>query len=36
MTDSEVGMLQQLAADGVEITAQDVPTARPVPVADLK
>lgn len=35
MTDSEVGMLQQLAAGGVEITAQDVPTARPVPISDL-
>jgi mannose/fructose/N-acetylgalactosamine-specific phosphotransferase system component IIB len=35
MTDDEVGMLQQLAAGGVEITAQDVPTARPVPIADL-
>lgn len=35
MTDNEVGMLQQLAASGVEITAQDVPTARPVPIDEL-
>lgn len=35
MTDGEVEVLQQLAARGVEVTAQDVPTARPVPIAEL-
>lgn len=35
MTDGEVGMLQELAAGGVDITAQDVPTARPVPFSEL-
>jgi PTS system mannose-specific IIB component/fructoselysine and glucoselysine-specific PTS system IIB component len=35
MTDNEVEVLQQLAARGVEVTAQDVPTARPVPIGEL-
>lgn len=35
MTDSEAGELRQLAARGVEITAQDVPTAKPVPITEL-
>jgi mannose/fructose/N-acetylgalactosamine-specific phosphotransferase system component IIB len=35
MTDSEVGMLKELVQGGVEVTAQDVPTARPVPIAEL-
>ncbi|MBI2616416.1 MAG: PTS sugar transporter subunit IIB [Gemmatimonadetes bacterium] len=35
MTDSEAGALAALAARGVEITAQDVPTARPVPLQEL-
>lgn len=35
MTESEAGALSALAARGVEITAQDVPTARPVPLKEL-
>jgi PTS system mannose-specific IIB component/fructoselysine and glucoselysine-specific PTS system IIB component len=34
LSDAEAEQLRQLAARGVEITAQDVPTARPVPLAD--
>ncbi|HEV2750600.1 MAG TPA: PTS sugar transporter subunit IIB [Gemmatimonadales bacterium] len=34
LTDSEVAQLKALAAQGVEVTAQDVPTARPVPLED--
>jgi PTS system mannose-specific IIB component/fructoselysine and glucoselysine-specific PTS system IIB component len=36
MTDSEVEVLRQLAARGVQVTAQDVPTARPVPITELE
>ena len=35
MTDAEACELSDLAARGVEVTAQDVPTARAVPVGDL-
>lgn len=34
LTDDEAAQLRQLAASGVEVTAQDVPTARPVPVGE--
>ena len=34
LTDAEAAKLRQLAATGVEVTAQDVPTARPVPVGE--
>ena len=34
LTDDEAAKLRQLAATGIEITAQDVPTARPVPVGE--
>lgn len=32
LTDAEAAKLRQLASDGVEVTAQDVPTAQPVPL----
>lgn len=35
LSDAEAEQLRQLAARGVEVTAQDVPTARPVPIAEL-
>jgi len=34
LTDEEAAQLRALAARGVEVTAQDVPTARPVPLKD--
>jgi mannose/fructose/N-acetylgalactosamine-specific phosphotransferase system component IIB len=34
LTDAEATKLRQLAASGVEVTAQDVPTARPVPLGE--
>jgi D-glucosaminate PTS system EIIB component len=34
LTDEEAGKLRSLASNGVEVTAQDVPTARPVPIAE--
>lgn len=34
LTDDEAAKLRQLASRGVEITAQDVPTARPVPIGE--
>ena len=34
LTDDEAAKLRGLAARGVEVTAQDVPTARPVPVGE--
>ena len=34
LTDAEAAQLKALAARGVEVTAQDVPTARPVPLED--
>jgi mannose/fructose/N-acetylgalactosamine-specific phosphotransferase system component IIB len=34
LTDAEVAKLRQLAANGIEITAQDVPTAPVVPLKD--
>ncbi len=35
LSPEEASQLKALAADGVEVTAQDVPTAKPVPVAEL-
>ncbi len=35
LTPEEAAQLQALAADGVEVSAQDVPTAKPVPLAEL-
>lgn len=35
LSDAELDELRALAAQGVEITAQDVPTVRPVPLAEL-
>ncbi len=32
LTDDEAGVLRELAARGIEITAQDVPTAEPIPL----
>ena len=34
LTDAEAAKLRQLAARGIEITAQDVPTARAVPLEE--
>jgi PTS system mannose-specific IIB component/fructoselysine and glucoselysine-specific PTS system IIB component len=34
LSDEEAGKLRQLAARGVEVTAQDVPTARAVPIGE--
>ena len=34
LTDEEAATLRQLAAGGVEVTAQDVPTARAVPIGE--
>jgi PTS system mannose-specific IIB component/fructoselysine and glucoselysine-specific PTS system IIB component len=34
LTDDEAAKLRQLAARGVEVTAQDVPTARAVPIGE--
>ena len=34
LTDDEAARLRQLAASGVDVTAQDVPTARAVPVGE--
>lgn len=34
LSDGEAAKLKALAAQGVEVTAQDVPTARPVPLED--
>jgi mannose/fructose/N-acetylgalactosamine-specific phosphotransferase system component IIB len=34
LSDAEAAQLKQLAARGIEITAQDVPTARAVPLAE--
>jgi len=35
LSPDEAAKLESLAAGGVEVTAQDVPTARPVPIAEL-
>ena len=35
LTDQEAGLLQELGANGVEVTAQDVPTGTRVPLAGL-
>lgn len=35
LTEDEAARLRELAGRGVEVTAQDVPTAKPVPVAEL-
>jgi PTS system mannose-specific IIB component/fructoselysine and glucoselysine-specific PTS system IIB component len=34
LSDAEAAKLKALAAQGVEVTAQDVPTARAVPLKD--
>jgi mannose/fructose/N-acetylgalactosamine-specific phosphotransferase system component IIB len=34
LTDDEAARLKKLAARGIDVTAQDVPTARPVPVGE--
>ena len=34
LTDAEANKLRQLAARGIEISAQDVPTARAVPLEE--
>ena len=34
LTDAEAVKLRQLAAAGVDVTAQDVPTARPIPLGE--
>lgn len=34
LTDEEAAKLRHLASNGVEVTAQDVPTARPVPIGE--
>jgi len=34
LTDEEAGKLRRLASDGIEVTAQDVPTARAVPIGE--
>jgi mannose/fructose/N-acetylgalactosamine-specific phosphotransferase system component IIB len=34
LTDEEAAKLKQLASNGVEVTAQDVPTARAVPIGE--
>jgi PTS system mannose-specific IIB component/fructoselysine and glucoselysine-specific PTS system IIB component len=34
LTDEEAGKLRSLAANGVLVTAQDVPTARAVPIGE--
>jgi PTS system mannose-specific IIB component/fructoselysine and glucoselysine-specific PTS system IIB component len=36
LSDGEIAMLQGLARGGLEISAQDVPTSRPVPLKDLE
>jgi mannose/fructose/N-acetylgalactosamine-specific phosphotransferase system component IIB len=35
LTDEELRVLEQMEADGVEVSAQDVPTASPVPLKGL-
>jgi len=35
LTDTELAMLRRLAGEGLEISAQDVPTSRPVPLKEL-
>jgi PTS system mannose-specific IIB component/fructoselysine and glucoselysine-specific PTS system IIB component len=34
LSDTEVDQLRRLAARGIEVTAQDVPTARAVPLTE--
>jgi len=34
LTDEEAGKLRRLASNGIEVTAQDVPTARAVPIRE--
>ena len=36
LSEDELSMLQRLARQGLEITAQDVPNSRPVPLKDLE
>lgn len=35
LSEEELGMLHRLAREGLEVTAQDVPTSRPVPLKEL-
>ena len=35
LTPDEEAMLRGLVSDGVEVTAQDVPSARPIPLDDV-
>jgi PTS system mannose-specific IIB component/fructoselysine and glucoselysine-specific PTS system IIB component len=36
LTEAELALLHRLAGEGLEITAQDVPTSRPVPLKELE
>jgi PTS system mannose-specific IIB component/fructoselysine and glucoselysine-specific PTS system IIB component len=36
LSDSEMSQLQQLSERGIEITAQDVPTAAPIPLGEIR
>jgi mannose/fructose/N-acetylgalactosamine-specific phosphotransferase system component IIB len=36
LSDEELAMLQRMAERGLEVSAQDVPTSRPVPLAELE
>ena len=36
LSDEEYAMLQRMAERGVEVSAQDVPTSRPVPLPELE
>ena len=36
LTDAEIMVLRALAQTGIEVTAQDVPATRPVPLAELR
>jgi len=35
LSEDELAMLQRLAREGLDVTAQDVPTSRAVPLKDL-
>jgi PTS system mannose-specific IIB component/fructoselysine and glucoselysine-specific PTS system IIB component len=35
LSSEEAGELREMVSDGIAITAQDVPTARPIPIADV-
>lgn len=36
LSDEELAMLQRMAARGLEVSAQDVPTSRPIPLKELE